>query len=118
MDRLTIPDEPIEGGLRRAIIDIRAVKEQAMTLYWRLKSYEDTGLEPEEIMDGKMLAGWIPVEKRLPENDEMMLVTCRTQKGLVNINRAYYLNGFWHGSGSMSGVIAWMPLPEPFNPQN
>ena len=30
MDRLTIPDEPIEGGMRRAVVDARAVKEQAM----------------------------------------------------------------------------------------
>lgn len=52
MDRLTIPDEPIEGGTRRAVIDARAVKEQAMTLYWKLKRYEDTGLEPEEILTG------------------------------------------------------------------
>lgn len=37
VDRLTIPDEPIEGGMRRAIVDARAVKEQAMTLYWKLK---------------------------------------------------------------------------------
>lgn len=37
VDRLTIPDEPIEGGMRRAVVDARAVKEQAMTLYWKLK---------------------------------------------------------------------------------
>lgn len=49
MDRLTIPDEPIEGGTRRAVVDARAVKEQALTLYWALKKYEDTGLTPEEI---------------------------------------------------------------------
>lgn len=44
VDRLTIPDEPIEGGMRRAVVDARAVKEQAMTLYWKLKKYEDTEL--------------------------------------------------------------------------
>lgn len=33
----------------------------------RLKAYEDTGLTPEEIMDGKMLTGWIPVEEGLPD---------------------------------------------------
>lgn len=49
MDRLTIPDEPIEGGMRRSVVDARAVKEQAMGIYWRLKAYEDTGMEPEEI---------------------------------------------------------------------
>lgn len=51
MERLTIPDVPIEGGMRRAIIDVRTVKEQAMTLYWKLKEYEDTGLTPEQIQE-------------------------------------------------------------------
>ena len=57
---------------------------------------------------------WIPVSERLPENDEMMLVTCRAKNGNVSVNRAYYMDGFWHGSGSMAGVMAWMPLPEPY----
>ena len=29
MERLTIPDEHIEGGIRRAVIDARMVKEKA-----------------------------------------------------------------------------------------
>ena len=49
MDRLTIPDENIDGGWRRTVVDARAVKENAMTLYWQLKKYEDTGLAPERI---------------------------------------------------------------------
>lgn len=57
---------------------------------------------------------WIPVAEKLPDTDEMMLVTCKTQKGVLNVNRAYYDGNFWHGSGSMSGVIAWMPMPEPY----
>lgn len=57
---------------------------------------------------------WIPVTEKLPDTDEMMLVTCKTQKGMLNVNRAYYDGNFWHGSGSMSGVIAWMPMPEPY----
>ncbi len=61
---------------------------------------------------------WITCEERLPSSDEMMLVTCVTKKGVAGVNRAYYMNGFWHGSGSMSGVVAWMPLPEPYKVQN
>ena len=57
---------------------------------------------------------WIPVSERLPENDDMMLVTAQPKKGEPNVNRAYYMSGSWHGSGSMSGVTAWMPLPEPY----
>ncbi len=57
---------------------------------------------------------WIPVIERLPEDDEMVLVTCKTEKGARNVGRAYHSNGFWYGSSSMSRVIAWMPLPEPY----
>ncbi|MCQ4641840.1 hypothetical protein NE647_15610 [Blautia coccoides] len=53
MDRLTIPDEKIDGGWRRAVVDTRAVKENAMTLYWMLKKYEDIGLTPEQIVELK-----------------------------------------------------------------
>ena len=42
MERLTVPDTPIEGGMRRAIIDAREVRKEAMKVYWALKKYEDT----------------------------------------------------------------------------
>lgn len=51
MERLTIPDKKIDGGVRRAFIDTKAVKENAMTIYWALKKYEDTGLTPEQIRE-------------------------------------------------------------------
>ena len=53
MERLTIPDEKIEGGVRRTVIDSRKVKENAMTIYWALKKYEDTDLTPPEIRELK-----------------------------------------------------------------
>lgn len=61
--------------------------------------------------------GWIPVEEWLPEDEEMVLVTCKTKAGRISVNRAWYGEGFWHGTGSMSGVIAWRPLPEPYRPE-
>ena len=52
MERLTIPDVRVdEHTTRRTMIDGEAVREHAMDFYWRLKSYEDTGLTPEEIND-------------------------------------------------------------------
>lgn len=53
MERLTIPDEKIEGGWRRAIIDAREVRKEAMTIYWALKKYEDTGLTPDQVQELK-----------------------------------------------------------------
>ena len=48
MERLTIPDVRVdEHTTRRTTIDARAVKKHAMDFYWRLKAYEDTGLDPE-----------------------------------------------------------------------
>lgn len=61
--------------------------------------------------------GWIPVEERLPEDERMVLVTCQTKKGIRSTNRAYYDGAFWHGSGSMSSVTAWQPLPDPYKPE-
>lgn len=101
---------------------------------WKLMEYEDTGLSPqcverlndfEKTQTAHCLAAlqeeqrkhqWIPVAERLPDQDDMVLVTCRTKKGMLSVNRAYLSNGFWHGSGTMSGVIAWMLLPEPYQP--
>lgn len=54
---------------------------------------------------------WIPVDEKLPPVGEMVAVTCVTKKGIRNWNRAFVdATGFWHGSGSMSGVVAWMPM--------
>lgn len=55
-----------------------------------------------------------PKEHDCTPYDSMVLVSCRTKKGIDSVNRAYYSDGYWHGSGSMSGVVAWMPLPEPY----
>ncbi|MDI9473099.1 MAG: DUF551 domain-containing protein [Bacillota bacterium] len=56
---------------------------------------------------------WIDVNERLPEVNEKVIVCTQTKKGVKSINLAYIdADGWWHGMGSMSGVIAWMPLPE------
>lgn len=55
MERLTIPDVRVdEHTTRRSVIDVAAVREHAMKIYWRLKAYEDTGLEPETVETVKL----------------------------------------------------------------
>lgn len=53
MERLTIPDKKIEGGVIRTVIDAREAKKNAMTIYWALKKYEDAGLTPGQIRELK-----------------------------------------------------------------
>ena len=72
------------------------------------------GKRAEEIIRKHMNGGWIPVEEKLPEDEAMMLVTCQTKAGRLSVNRAWYGEGTWHGTGTISGVIAWRPLPEPY----
>lgn len=127
MERLTIPDKKIPGGVRRAIIDTRAVREEAMTLYWALKKYEDTGLTPDEVEQLKGSQRWILVEERLPEKGGEYLVTfaidekvrlvgygcCR--KDILGNNIGFGWYDLYSGTYfSDKAFVAWMPLPEPY----
>lgn len=86
---------------------------------WKLMEYEDTELTPEEIVDGKMLTGWISVEERLPRRRDYVL--CCNVDGVMMIGKVVRQR-----SGmlccellpmSMPDVVAWMPLPEPYRPE-
>ena len=58
--------------------------------------------------------GWIPVEERLPDNNEDVLVT--TDVGLITFG--YLLNGKWITDQEPDYPIAWRPLPEPYRPES
>lgn len=84
----------------------------------RLASYEDTGLEPDEIPH------WIPVSERLPKESEYrngnrykfmdsnelvpLLVCCKDTEIPF---RAFYDGKNWGDGWSKVDVICWMPLP-------
>lgn len=99
--------------------EIRKIK----ALGKRLKEYEDTGLEPEEI--NKIKSGWIlfklepdkdgreTLTGHLPENNQEILVT--------DGKRTWFDTFFWDGYCYLDSnfefvkeAIAWMPLPEPY----
>ena len=83
-------------------------------LVTRLAEYEDTGVNPEEVLRLKKNAvQWIPVTERLPE-DGYYLATLDGElvgqeepfTGMCGIE-----NGKWDDEDC---VMAWMPLPEPY----
>ena len=61
---------------------------------------------------------WIPVEERLPRKGEQVMVCNRY--GSVFVSAITYPNarvlstGECHDFGKHYGVVAWMPLPEPY----
>lgn len=92
--------------------------EQQYDVCEKLAAYEDTGLTPEEIMDGKMLTGWTPVEERLPKTEDGYAhVMVSMDDGFVCTTDYTDKDGFelWADSGE---VLAWMPLPEPYRPED
>lgn len=141
MERLTIPDTPIEGGLRRSVIDVREVRKYAMTIYWQLKKYEDVGLTPDQIrqvdepyrekceevnrLRAELAAErqkhrWIPVEERLPDKSGAYIVTAR-DGDLAHVTFCKWQTRYkrWDLTGSRAywKIIAWQPLPEPYQPE-
>lgn len=92
----------------------------------RLADYEDTGLEPKEVLQLKKNAvQWIPVTERLPERNESVLL-CMKSRSLrtgMCIQTGSYDGVFWFVQGAAGyeslatfefRVLAWMPLPEPY----
>lgn len=70
-------------------------------------AYEDTGLAPEEVQQMR----WIPVEERLPEEKQRVIVRCER----VGTSVGWILWGNWMtdiGPGA-GKVTHWMPLPQP-----
>jgi hypothetical protein len=86
----------------------------------RLAAYEDTDLTPQEIYSLKagtilkaLRTEWIPVEERLPEDGTYL---CTLDGELCGLDEPFtgmcgIENGKWDEEGC---VIAWMPLPEPY----
>ena len=58
---------------------------------------------------------WIPVEERLPDPDDCYcLVT--TSDGEIDVRGYDYSKGWgWDG---FERIIAWMPLPKPYRPED
>lgn len=77
----------------------------------------DTREAAQSLIDSKPdMSRWIPVEEQIPVDDTDVIVF--KSGGIIDIA---YWNGYaWRSfdSNYTLNVLAWMPLPDPFNPQN
>lgn len=83
-------------------------------------------LIPEEIMDDKLLTGWIPVTERLPEDivnpitrDAYVYPVTVDLGGITDIRYYSFCRGHWYNQGPKEMdelVIAWQARPEPYRP--
>ena len=125
MERLT---HPRSSGIKTGYWSPNKKDE----LIERLAAYEDTDLTPQEIYSLKagtilkaLKTEWIPVEERLPEDDNYILLSFENFS-LPLVGRyeagsdgggAFYLGDCDEGDTCLSEnlfVNAWMPLPEPY----
>ena len=80
----------------------------------------ETGLEPEEILDSKLRANWVPVAERLPDRSGDYWVTMRHLDGCVTTVKLFWSHDWPHEDAWNEVVVAWQPYyyPEPFVSQN
>ena len=99
-----------------AVIDEKTY-ERLYTALWRLKDYEDTGLDPDRIEELKEENDWIPVEERLPEK-EYDTVLCVTDQNYYLVCVYNKEIGFRISDFLVEGeIVAWRPLPELYQPE-
>ena len=138
MKRLTQKDEQgnwcLKGAsweqLHEGQVITKPLRERLYGALWKLMEYEDTGLTPEEAEEldsfersqvGKMLKElneeqrkhrWIPVEERLPEESLNSVIGWDKYRERCCFVQHYA--GSWHLGDESVRIIAWMPLPEPY----
>lgn len=81
----------------------------------------------EYIIRKYMNDGWIPVEERLPEDDDFVLVTVTGIYNALTFSSAIQLASYCKDDGwfiegypdwENPNVSAWRPLPEPYRPES
>lgn len=80
--------------------------EKKMSVIDFIDTYTDEGVTETDVVEQ---ARWIPVSKRLPEEEGLYLVYTEEQP---------FVCSFEDGEFFIDEVLAWMPLPEPYKAES
>ena len=80
----------------------------------KLEEYTNKEIEPNKNLDG-----WIPVEDRLPDKNEYVLIFDKNGRQYVWSLSESYGQYYWLDEHcewvAFNEVVAWMPLPAPYD---
>ena len=102
-----------------SLIDSKWLKDNNYHLF----HYEPMGNGKEGVVEvdaDTIPTTWIPISKRLPETDELMLVIYNNPRehttsmwiGWHEMENVWFIDGCEHCKEIGNEVLAWMPLPE------
>ena len=61
---------------------------------------------------------WIPMSERMPEEKQEILACFYNGDGDYKLMVTYRTDyNYWKGVGRTGDMVAWMPLPQPYEPQ-
>lgn len=102
-----------------AVKALKRIRDEAMNEFvGELEDYEafDVAIESLKAQE------WIPVSEKLPEEEGSYLITSNMADELKEVLETFYIPASNMADGmpywDYSGVIAWMPLPEPYKAES